>query len=122
MISATINSGYSERLEHVIELARRDEAIALSVSVYRSLVKQLSQSEATDDLPEEKDMCLFMADFKSMHPKPGHPAKITKVYAICSINESEVNDRTMCHIANQRLDGDYRRLREAGVTFETAYF
>ncbi|GAB6909200.1 hypothetical protein DESC_160027 [Desulfosarcina cetonica] len=117
-----IDNGLSERLEDIIQLARSGRKISLKIDAYRKLVKQVSQSESTDDIPVETDMCMFMADFVPTSLLPNQPAKITKVYALSSINENEIDDKTIRHIANQRLDMDYSRLKNAGITFEAAYF
>jgi hypothetical protein len=50
------------------------------------------------------------------------PAKVTKVYAISPLNESEIDANTTRHIANQRLRMDFARLKEAKVIFEEMYF
>ncbi|BBO87283.1 hypothetical protein [Desulfosarcina ovata] len=121
MTIEAIDNGQNERLEDFIRLAMGGRKVSLKINLYRNLVKQVSQSESTDDIPIETDMCLFMADFIPTPLIPGYPEKITKVYALCSINESEVNDKTIRHIANQRLDMDYARLKNAGIVFESSY-
>lgn len=115
-------SGMTERLEDLVRLARRGKKISLTINLYRKLVKETVQSESTDDIPIASDMCLFVADFKPTQSIPDQPSQITKVYAMGGINETEINDRTLCYIANQRLDMDYTRLKDAGIVFETAYF
>lgn len=122
MIHETVDNGLTERLEDIIRLAQDGRQISMNINLYRKLVKQLIQSESTDDIPIETDMCLFMADFVPTQSIPDHPTKITKVYAMCSINETEINDKTMRYIANQRLEMDYARLKSAGITFETSRF
>ena len=103
-------------------MARSDRKIALTITVYQKLVKQVEQAESTDDIPIETDMRLFMADFTPTRPIPDHPAKISKVYAIGLVNETEINEKTVRHIANQRLEMDYARLKDAGIVFEAPHF
>ena len=114
--------GLKERLDDFIKLAQSGRSVQLEIKVYTDMVKQLGRSESTDDIDVEADMNLLMADFV---PAPGMPAKpemVTKVYAVCPINENEIDANTTRHIANQRLRMDYARLKEAGVKFEEKYF
>jgi hypothetical protein len=90
--------------------------------VYRNLVKQISRSESTDDIDIETDLSLLMADFSPAAESMAKPAKVTKVYAISPLNESEIDANTTRHIANQRLGMDFARLKEAKVIFEEMYF
>jgi hypothetical protein len=117
-----VDGGVEERLDGFIKLAQTGQTIQLQINVYRNIVKQTSQSESTDDIDIATDMCLLMADFAPTADAPAKPAKVTKVYAICPINEIEVNEKITRHIANERLRMDYARLKEGKVKFEELYF
>ena len=65
---------------------------------------------------------MLMADFIPNQIAQGMPSMVSKVYAICPINECEIDDKTTRRIANERLRMDYTRLREARVKFEEKYF
>jgi hypothetical protein len=58
-----IQGGQTERLEEFIKSARSGKSVKLSVCVYTSMVKQVVQSESTDDIQIESDMNLWMAAF-----------------------------------------------------------
>lgn len=114
--------GLKERLDDIIKLALSGQTMQLDIQVYRNLVKQISQSESTDDIDIETDLVLLMADFIPDAESMAKAAKVTKVYAISPLNESEIDSKTTCHIANQRLRKDFMRLKEAGIKFEEKYF
>jgi hypothetical protein len=114
--------GLKERLDDIIKLARQGHTVTLDIQVYRNLVKQISRSESTDDIDIETDLVLLMADFIPTPARTAGGAKVTKVYAVSPLNESEIDEKTTCHIANQRLKMDFSRLKDAGVKFEEKYF
>ena len=114
--------GLKERLDDFIKLARAGQTVQLQVKVYKSLIKQVEQSESTDDIIVENDMCLLMADFTPIQSAREKPAVVKKVYAICPINEREIDAKTTRNIANERLKMDYARLKEANIRFEEQYF
>lgn len=116
------NDGIKERLDDFIKLSLAGQPIRLEVTVYRNLVKQLSRSESTDDILDETDMCLLMADFKRAPGVRDTPQRVTKIYALCPINEKEIEAKITQNIANERLRMDYARLKEARVQFEAKYF
>lgn len=114
--------GLKERLDDFIKLARTGQTVQLQVRVYKSLIKQVEQSESTDDIINEDDMCLLMADFTPIQRDREQPGIVKKVYAICPINENEIDAKTTRHIANERLKMDYARLKEAKIRVEEQYF
>ena len=117
-----LRSGLKERLDDFIKLAQSGGKVQLEIKAYTSMVKQLGRSESTDDIDIEVDMNLLMADFVPAPVADVKPGIVTKVYAVCPINESEIDANTTRHIANQRLRMDYARLKEVGVRFEEKYF
>ena len=108
------------RLESFIELAKSGRQLKIQVDLYSRDVKQLGHSEATDDVTEESDMSLLIADFIPIGLE-GEP-RVTKVYAISPIDESEVDAKVTRSIANERLKMDYKRLQEAKIEFEEKFF
>lgn len=122
MTTGELQGSQSERLEGFIRQARSGNSVHLRVSVYRRMVKQVAQSESTDDIEIESDMNLLMASFMPVSKEGAGAEKITKVYAISPINEIEVNDKITRRIANERLKMDYSRLKAAGVKFEEKFF
>ena len=73
----------------------------------------MGRSESTDDIDIETDMCLLMADFTPVRRTGGKQEKVTKVYAVCPINESEIDAKPTRYIAGEGLKMDYSRLLEA---------
>lgn len=117
-----VGAGFKERLDDFLELAQTGQTVQLRIAVYQRLIKQVSQSGATDDIDIEMDMRLLMADFMPISAAQDKPAMVTKVYAICPVNESEIEAKTTRHIANERLRVDFNRLRDGNVQFEETYF
>jgi hypothetical protein len=113
---------FKGRLEDYINLARAGKSIRLQTRLYKKWFKEVSQSNATDDLDIEMDKCLLMVDFSPIHAEEGMPEKITKAYMISPINEKEVDDKTTRHIANERLRMDYARLKEVDIFIEEIFF
>jgi len=112
--------GRKTRLESFIELAKSGKQVKILVNLYTRDVKQLGHPEETDDVMDELDMCLLIADFIPLGLE-GEP-RVTKVYAVCTINESKVDAKITRNIANERLKMDYRRLQDAKIEFEEKLF
>ncbi len=112
--------GRKTRLESFIELAKSGKQMKIQVNLYSRDVKQLGRPEATDDVMEELDMSLLIADFipRGLEGEP----RVTKVYAVSSIDESDVDAKVTRSIANERLKMDYRRLQDAKIEFEEKFF
>lgn len=114
--------GSKVRLDEYINMARSGERVQLHVRLHRQLFKQLGQSDSSDDIQTETDVSLLMADYVPDAESAEGVVKISKVYMICPINDSEINDKTTLRITNARLRMDYARLKKAGVVFEEKYF
>jgi hypothetical protein len=112
--------GRKTRLESFIELAKSGKQVKILVDLYTRDVKQLGHPEETDDVMDELDMCLLIADFIPMGLE-GEP-RVTKVYAVCPINESEVDAKITRYTANERLKMDYKRLKDVKIEFEEKLF
>lgn len=122
MANEEIRRGLKERLDDFIKQSQSGQTVQLEIKTYKNIVKQVSRSESTDDIDIASDMCLLMADFTPIQGAEGKSEMVTKVYAMCPINENEIDAKTTNHMANQRLKMDYARLKEANVSFEEKYF
>ena len=115
-------SNLKGRLDDYINLAGSGKTIRLQTRLYRKWLKQVSRSNATGGIDMDMDMCLLMADFTPLETTQEMPGKVTKPYMICPVKDSESDEKTTRHIANERLRMDYARLRGAGISFEEKYF
>jgi len=122
MIDQEASIDFKGRLDDYINLARTGKSIRLQVRLYRKWFKEVSQSNATDDLDVEMDKCLLMADFTPIQAEAGMPQSVSKAYMISPINESEIDDKTTRHIANERLRMDFARLKEADIFINERFF
>jgi hypothetical protein len=52
----------------------------------------------------------------------GEVQNVTKVYMFGSLESSQDVTKVDRNIANERLKMDYKRLRDANITFEEKYF
>lgn len=66
--------------------------------------------------------CLVVADFWAIQVEAERPGKVTKSYMISPANEIEVDAKTTCRIANERLRMDDERLKQAGISVEKNFF
>jgi hypothetical protein len=112
--------GRKTRLESFIESAKSGKQVKILVDLYSRGVKQLGHPEEAEDLMDNLDMGLLIADFIPQGLE-GEP-KVTKVYAVCPISESEVDAKITRYTANERLKMDYQRLKEAKIEFEETFF
>ncbi len=122
MAREAVDSNLKGRLEDYISFAKSGKTVRLKTRLYKNWFKQVSQSNATDDIDTEVDKSMLMADFTPDEIQQGMPEKVTKAYMICPVNENEIDEKTTHHIANERLRMDYARLREAGIRFEEKFF
>ena len=112
--------GRKERLEDLIKLANSGKQVKVLVELYTRDVKQLGHTEETDDVIEELDMSLLIADFIPIGLEG--ETRVTKVYEVCPIDEKEMDCMISKNIANERLKMDYKRLKEAKIEFEEKLF
>lgn len=110
-----------DRLEDFIELAKSGRDIRAEVVLRRETLKQNVHPDETDDIREEKDVYLLMADF-DFPGEMGGKEKVTKVYFLGDLNETEIEEKVNCGIANERLKMDYKRLEDAKINFEEKLF
>jgi hypothetical protein len=121
MTTGKIQKGYQERLEDFISFAKSVKPGQIEVNLHKEVIKQLTHPEETDNLKVEKDLYLLMADF-TMTGAPGERQEVAKVYAFGAINETEVEEKVIRNIANERLKIDYQRFRDAKIEYQEKFF
>ena len=121
MTDENTKTGRLTRIETYLEAAQSGKHVDLEVKLHKEIIKQSLLTNEADNLRIEKDIYLLMADYI---PKTTleEPYIVSKVYAFGTINENELEERTIRLIANERLRIDYDRLRGAGVDFQEAEF
>ena len=62
-----------------------------------------------------------MADFE-FHGEMARKEKVTKVYLLGDLNDTEIEEKVNCGIANERLKMGYRRLEDAKINFVEKLF
>jgi hypothetical protein len=108
------------RLEDYILLAHEGKDIHVDIELRKQLVKQKVHPEETLDMKDELDMYLLIGDYSF---RVGQEIKnVSKVYMFGSTEESQNAAMIDRNIANERLKVDYKRLREAHITFDEKYF
>jgi len=113
--------GYKERLEDFIALARSRKKAQFEVNLRKQIVKQSILSEEDINLKAEKDMYLLMADF-ALVGLGDESRTVTKIYAFGDINETDVEEKVIRIIANERLKTDYQRIRDAKIEYQKKFF
>lgn len=121
MRQGDIQTGHKERLEDFIDLAKKGEKVRVKIHLRKEVVKQMGHPEETDNMSIETDVALLIGDFVPVGLQ-GVGRKVTKVYGIASINETEVDEKIIRNIANERLKLDYKRLKDGRIEFEEKYF
>jgi len=108
------------RIEDFIALAKEGGKVSLEIELRKQLVTQKVPPGVTEDMKDEVDMYLLTADYIF---KVGKDMKlVSKVYMFGSSEEPPAALKVNSSIANARLKMDYRRLRDAKITFEEKYF
>ena len=121
MILGIMPENNQERLEDFIALADKNDGMRLATQLRKEIVRHRSREEATDDITSETDIFLLMADF-ILEGAEGGPHEVTKIYAFGPLNETEIRQKTVRHIANERLKGDYQRFVDAGIEVDEKFF
>ena len=112
--------GSFSRIEDFIALARKGKTVTAAIDVRKQLVEQKIHPDETEEMKNEIDMYLLIADYTFTVGKD--VKKVSKVYLYGSAEES-LNDAMIDKsIANERLKMDYRRLTKAHIKFEETYF
>ncbi|MFC1531801.1 hypothetical protein ACFL7M_00315 [Thermodesulfobacteriota bacterium] len=112
---------YNERLENLILFAKSGKKDQIKVNLHKEIIKQVTQSEETDDLKVEKDLYLLIGDF-TLAGAQGKRHDVTKVYAFGNIDETEIEEKVIRNIANERLKMDYQRLRNMEIEYHEEFF
>ena len=108
------------RIEDFIALAKGGKEVNVAVELKKRRVAQRVPPGITEDMKGEAEMYLLTVDYFF---KVGKDMKlVTKVYMFGSSGESPDALKVNASIANARLETDYRRLKNAKITFEEKYF
>ena len=108
------------RIEDFIALARKGKTISATIEFRKQLVAQKVHPDANEEMRDEIDMYLLIADYTfSIRNESG---KVSKVYVYGSTGESLNEAKINLSIANERLRMDYKRLQQAHIKFEEKYF
>ena len=119
-MSEDIETGELNRLEDFVALAKGGEKVRVEIELRKKLIKEKVHPDETDDMSDEMDMYLLMADY--MIGAQGVIKTISKIYVMGSVSESLVAASGNKNIANQRLKMDYQRFRDANITFVEKYY
>jgi len=115
-----LDKGHFNRLEDFIALANKGKKVTVSIELRKQLVTEKLHPKDTLEQKGEIDMYLLRGDYSF---KVGEEVKkISKVYVFGSAEEPLKLTSENKSIANLRLKMDYKRLREAKITFEDTYF
>jgi len=108
------------RIEDFIALAKEGKDVHVEIDLKKQVVAQKVHPGNTEDMKREIDMYLLTADYIF---KIGKDMKlVSKVYMFGSSDESPDAIKVNKSIANARLKMDYKRLKDAKITFEEKYF
>jgi hypothetical protein len=121
MTKGDVQRGRKERLEDFIDLAKKGKKVRVKVHLRKEIVKQMGHPEETDNMSVEMDMALLVGDFVPVGLQ-GEDRMVTKVYGIASINETEIDEKIIRNIANERLKTDYKRLKDGRIEVEEKFF
>ena len=108
------------RIEDFIALSREGKEVRLKVNLKKQLMTQKVHPEETEEMRSEIDMYLLIGDFVFTIDDQSHT--VSKVYVLGSAGEPSDALKVNKSIANERLKMDYKRLKEAGITFEEEFF
>jgi len=115
-----VETGDYGRIEDFIALAKEGKIVNLTVELGKKLVSQNVPPGVTEDMKDEVGMYLLTADYFFKVEKD--IKLVSKVYILGSSEESPDALKVNASIANVRLKMDYRRLKDAKITFEEKYF
>jgi len=126
------------RIEDFIALAKEGKVGHATIALRKPLVIQKVHPDETEDMKREIDMYLLIGTYTFRVEKEVKKVskvymyeevskgymyeEVSKVYMYGSLEESPDAAKVNKNIANARLKADYRRLREANITFEEKYF
>jgi hypothetical protein len=112
--------GELARIEDFITLAREGKDVKVAIDLKKQLVTQKVHPGHDEDMKNEIDMYLLIAHYTFRAGKEVN--QISKVYMFASSEESLDTLKINTTIANERLEMDYQRLKDAKITFEEKYF
>ncbi len=108
------------RIEDFIALGKEGKDVHAEVELKKRLVTQKVHPDETEDMKGEIDMYLLIGVYTF---RVGNEVnQVSKVYMYGSLEEPPGVFWVNINIANTRLKMDYRRLKDAKITFEEKYF
>jgi hypothetical protein len=113
-------AGKIGRIEDFIDLAKEGKDVHVEIELEKQVVSQKVHPGGTADMKREIDMYLLIGAYTFSVGKD--VKQVSKVYVYGSLDEPPGVFLASTNIANARLKADYRRLREAKITFEENYF
>jgi len=113
-------AGELMRIEDFIDLAKRGKDVHLEIELNKQAVSQKLHPGDTEEEKYEIDMYLLIGNYK--FNVEGNMNKVSKVYVYGSAEESLNVSKINKYIANERLNMDYKRLKEVNVKLEEKYF
>ena len=119
-MAGVLEKGDFGRLEDFIVLSTEGKDVHLEIALRKQLVKQKVHPEETLEMKGEIDTYLLTGEY--IFRVGGEVKNVTKVYMFGSLESSQDVTNVDRNIANERLKMDYKRLRDAHITFEEKYF
>ena len=108
------------RLEDFVALAKEGKEVRAEIQLKKRQVSQSVHPGETEEMKGEIEMYLLIGDYTFKVGKD--VGRVSKIYVFGSMGESMTAAKENRNIANERLKMDFRRLREAKVTFEERFF
>jgi hypothetical protein len=108
------------RLEGFITLAKEGKEVNLDIDLKKQIVAQKVHPGDTEEMRNEIEMYLLSGEYTF---RVGSESRhISKIYVAGTVRETLDDTKQNISIANARLDMDYKRLREANITFKKKHF
>jgi len=110
----------SGRIEDFISLAKEGKKISAEIELKKKIVTQKVHPGNAEDRKNEIDMYLLIGSYTFRHDN--NIREVSKIYVYGFLEEPPGVFWVNVNIANARLKVDYRRLKDADITFEEKYF
>jgi len=107
-------------LEDFIRLTKEGKNVRVSVRLRKEIIGQEVHAQVTEQGRGEVNHYLLIGDYTCSVEREVH--KVSKVYIFGSDKESLAAARMHKGIANERLERDYQRLKDANIKMEEKYF
>ena len=108
------------RLEDFIALAKQGQHIEVSIDLKKQIVLPKVNKGESGNIEIESDFYVLFGEYS--FNVEGNVKKVLKPYMSGVSEESSNTALREVQIANERLEMDFNRLREANIIFEEKYF